>query len=300
MLNNNDFYQDTSENFLLNFFDKPQSKKQEEIYKILENNPPWPILYHLHPQREFILSWYPFKKNSTLLEVGAGCGAITGILCDKLKEVHANELTKKRAEIIKKRFSDKKNLKILSGNINKFMLNKQFDYITLIGVLEYQGRYTKTKNKFSDSPYICFLKNIKKFLKKDGILLIAIENKISLKFLAGGKEDHYGNLFESVENYPNYDGIKTFTKNEIKDILNQVGFKKINFYYPFPDYKLPSIIFSEEGIKNLKIPLSTYIQIIDKSNPRDFLFNEVVYGYLIKRENILDKFSNSFLIEAKI
>jgi 2-polyprenyl-3-methyl-5-hydroxy-6-metoxy-1,4-benzoquinol methylase len=102
------FYSDSSEEFLLSFFDKPQSQKQKEICNILNNNPPWPILYHLHPQREFILSWYPFKKDASLLEVGAGCGSITGMLCDKVNEVIANELTKERAEVIKKRWQDKK------------------------------------------------------------------------------------------------------------------------------------------------------------------------------------------------
>lgn len=294
-------YQDSSEKFLLNFFDKPQSKKQKEIYEILNNNPPWPILYHLHPQREFVLSWYPFKiKEPSVLEIGAGCGAITGMLCEKLKKVFANELTEERTEIIKRRFSDKKNLKVISGNINNFLFKEKFDYITLIGVLEYQGRYTKTKNPSSDAPYIEFLKGIKKYLKKDGILLIAIENKIGLKYLAGATEDHYDSLFESIENYPNYDGIKTFTKNEITSILEKSGFKKLSFYYPFPDYKLPSIIFSDEGIKNLKFPLYSYIKIIDKSNIGSLLFNEIIYSYLLKKENILEKFSHSFLIEAKI
>ena len=52
----------------------------------------------------------------------------------------------------------------------------KFDYITLIGVLEYANLYTYTEN-----PYIDFLNSIKKFLKKDGKLLIAIENKLGMK-----------------------------------------------------------------------------------------------------------------------
>lgn len=198
-------YEDSSESFLLKFFDLPQSQKEKEIEKILNENPPWPILYHLHPQRSFILSWYPFNKNSTLLEIGAGCGAITGMLCNKVKKVIAIELTQERTEIIKKRWSDKKNLKVFVGNFNEINLNEKFDYITLIGVLEYQGRYTKGKNQDIDSPYIEFLKMVKKYLNKNGSLFIAIENKIGLKYLAGGKEDHYGKLFESIENYPHYD-----------------------------------------------------------------------------------------------
>lgn len=290
-------YKDSAEEFLLNFFDKPQSQKQKEINDILNNNPPWPILYHLHPQREFILDWFPFKKNASLLEIGAGCGAVTNVFIKKLKTVVANELTKERALIIKKRFADKKNLEVFAGNINGACFNKKFDYLTLIGVLEYQGQYTLTKKTHPYSPYIQFLKNLKKFLKKDGALIIAIENKLGLKYLAGGLEDHYGKLFYSLENYPNDTGIRTFSKEELKEILNLAGYKKIDFYYPYPDYKLPTAIFSDKK-QELFIPLSRYIPISDLANPRRYLFNEVIFSSILKKEAILEKFANSFLVFA--
>lgn len=292
-------YQDSAENFLLKFFDKPQSQKQMEIDKLLNNNPPWPVLYHLHPQREFILDWFPFKKNASLLEIGAGCGAVTNVFIKKLKTVVANELTKERAKIIKKRFADKKNLKVYDGNINENSFNKKFDYVTLIGVLEYQGRYTLTKKSHPYSPYIQFLKNLKKFLKKSSTLIIAIENKIGVKYIAGGLEDHYGKLFYSLENYPNDKGIRTFSKEEIKEILNLAGYKKIDFYYPYPDYKLPFFIFSDDK-ENLFIPFSRYTPIVDLSNLRQYLFNEVIFSSVLKKEGVLKKFANSFLIFAQL
>ncbi|MGB9883589.1 MAG: class I SAM-dependent methyltransferase [Microgenomates group bacterium] len=292
-------YQDSSEEFLLKFFDKPQSQKEEEISQILAENPPWPILYHLHPQRNFILSWYPLKKNASLLEIGAGCGAITGMLCERVRKVVAVELTKERADIIKKRFVDKKNLKVFAGNFNELSLKEKFDYITLIGVLEYQGRYTKSSSNDIDEPYVNFLKEVKNYLKKNGKLLIAIENKIGLKYLAGGREDHYGSLFESIENYPNYSGIKTFTKNEIEEILKKAGFERFKFYYPYPDYKLPYFILTEDGY-NLNLANSLMSQIKDLSQERLFLFNESLFFKSLKKEKILDKFSNSFLIECQI
>lgn len=292
-------YQDSAENFLLKFFDKPQSQKQMEIDKLLNNNPPWPVIYHLHPQREFILDWFPFKKNASLLEIGAGCGAVTDVFIKKLKTVVANELTKERAKIIKKRFADKKNLKVYDGNINENSFNKKFDYVTLIGVLEYQGRYTLTKKSHPYSPYIQFLKNLKKFLKKSSTLIIAIENKIGVKYIAGGLEDHYGKLFYSLENYPNDKGIRTFSKEEIKEILNLAGYKKIDFYYPYPDYKLPFFIFSDDK-ENLFIPFSRYTPIVDLSNLRQYLFNEVIFSSVLKKEGVLKKFANSFLIFAQL
>lgn len=292
-------YSDNSEKFLLNFFNKPQSQKLDEINKILLNNPPWPILYHLHPQREFLLSWYPFKKNATLLEIGAGCGALTGLFCNKLKKVYANELTNERAKIIKKRYANKKNLIVSSKNFNEEKNKIKFDYITVIGVLEYQGRYTKIDSDEVNAPYINFLKNAKKFLKKDGAILLAIENKLGLKYLAGSKEDHYGIFAESINNYPHYDGIKTFSKSEIVDVIQRAGFNQIKFYYPFPDYKMPYWIFTDESF-NLNIVLSYILKNVDINIPRDFIFNEVAFGINLTKEKIIDRFANSFLIEIKI
>ena len=292
-------YQDSSEDFLLNFFHKSQKQLTKEIYKVLNNNPSWPILYHLSPQREFLLSWYPFKKRSSLLEIGAGCGALTGLLCQKVKKVTANELTEKRAKIIKKRWADLKNLEIIKDNILNYKTKEKYDYVTLIGVLEYAGKFFENTNDF-EKPFINLIKLTKNFLNKKGTLLIAIENKIGLKYLAGGKEDHYGLLFESIENYPSYEGIRTFTKSELTNILIDLKFKKINFYYPFPDYKLPYLILTSEMIKKLNIPPSSYLPIIDLSNERLNLFNEIIFGHHLIKENILDIFSNSFLIEAKL
>lgn len=57
------------------------------------------IMYHLSPERENIWNWYPFQKSDSILEAGAGCGAVTGILCQKAGWVTSVELSKKRAGI---------------------------------------------------------------------------------------------------------------------------------------------------------------------------------------------------------
>ena len=84
--------------------------------------------------------------------------------------------------------------------MNDIVFDKKFDYITLIGVLEYQDSYTETPN-----PYRDFLINIKRLLKPDGKLLIAIENQYGLKYWCGTPEDHVGIPFESINQYRDVD-----------------------------------------------------------------------------------------------
>ena len=59
----------------------------------------YPIIYHLSEVRENILNWYPFRAEARVLEVGAGCGAITGMLCERVKEVVAVDISPRRAKI---------------------------------------------------------------------------------------------------------------------------------------------------------------------------------------------------------
>ena len=53
----NDQYSDGEiEDVILN-----ELKNNDDIYSILSNHDEWPILYHLSPVRENVLSWYDFK-----------------------------------------------------------------------------------------------------------------------------------------------------------------------------------------------------------------------------------------------
>lgn len=118
------------------------------------------------------LNWYPIDKNSDVLEIGCGMGAITELLCKKAKNVTAVELSKNRATATYLRCRNYDNLEIIVGNLNDIQFSKKYDYITLIGVLEYQNNFTN-----SDNPFCDFLNTIRNLLKPDGKLLIAIENK---------------------------------------------------------------------------------------------------------------------------
>ena len=71
------------------------------------------LFYLLTPIRQNILNWYPFDKNARVLEIGAGTGTITGMLCDKVKKVTVVEASKRRAELIYHRHNNKNNLEII-------------------------------------------------------------------------------------------------------------------------------------------------------------------------------------------
>ena len=259
-----------------------------DIDEVLANDNRWPILYHLSPIRQNIINWYPFKENASLLEIGGGCGAITGALCKSLKEVKVVELSKRRSSINFERHKDFDNLEIIVGNLNDVKFENKFDYITLNGVLEYAGSFTDTKEPYKD-----FLKNIKKYLKPDGKLIVAIENRYGLKYFAGAREDHTAKLFDGLTGYIGNDNVRTFGKKELEYLLKESGYPAQEFYYPHPDYKMPMEVYSQEWLPSTENLLS---QAPNFDNERYELFNESEAFKGIIENGQYEFFANSFLI----
>lgn len=264
----------------------------EQYGEAVQKNFNWPVYYHLTHVRKNILNWYPFSPDGSVLEIGCGMGAVTRILCEKCKDVTAVELSKRRATATLLRCRDKENLEIIVGNLNDIKFNKKFDYITLIGVLEYQGEYTDT-----DNPYLDFLTEIKKLLKPGGKLLIAIENQYGLKYWCGAREDHTGIPFEGMNQYTlTNKKIRTFSKEELNRLVHDSGFNHTFFYYPLPDYKLPSVLYSEKYLpenENLQNARPYYIP--DKAT---LLSDEMGMYKDIIENGVFEFFANSFLVEC--
>ena len=189
-----DFYSDgVIEEHLLELVKHHEPEEYQDII-LKEKN--WAVMYHLSQQRENILEWYPITKEDSVLEIGAGCGAISGVLAKKAGRVVANDLSKMRSSINAWKNKEAENLEIVVGNFNTVSdnLTETFDYVTLIGVFEYAKTYIQ-----EEEPYRVFLDKINRHLKPNGKILMAIENKLGLKYFAGCKEDHVGRMFEGIE-----------------------------------------------------------------------------------------------------
>ena len=264
--------------------------EEKQYTAIITERKSWPIMYHLSSARANIIDWLPINNTHSVLEIGSGCGALTGNLSDKAKSVTCIELSKKRCQINAYRNKDKRNVEILVGNFEDIEkdISMKFDYITLIGVFEYAESYIS-----SEHPYENFLNIISKHLKNNGKIIIAIENRMGLKYWAGCQEDHVGGYFEGLEGYINTTGVKTFSKIEIEDIIKRSDFDNFKFYYPYPDYKFPTSIYSDDFLPK-KGDLNNNINNFDKE--RLITFDETrVYDMLIK-DKLFQLFSNSFLI----
>lgn len=258
---------------------------------LLEDNR-WEILYHLSPIRRNLLEWMDFSQYNTALEVGGGCGAITGLLCENVSKVTSVELSLRRAKIIDARHSAFNNLDVIVGDVLEIPFQpNSFDLITLIGVLEYSGAFSKEAD-----PYNKILSHLYNLLSPGGTLLVAIENKFGLKYWAGAREDHTSIFFDGLENYPNNSDVRTFSKKELTELLEMNGFEISQFLYPYPDYKIPQQIYSDDYLPSDGF-FSNMNDLFDNEGIQLFNENQVMDNLLLNRQ--FPFFANSYLVVCK-
>lgn len=289
-------YLDNAEDLLLDLFSNQKADINTKREEILSSNPSWPLYYHLSPNRVNLLRWYEFKNNASILEIGAGCGAITEELVKNQAKITALELTTKRALINAHRNSKAQNLEIIAGNFGDYSPSHKYDYMVCVGVLEYAGTFFH-----SNDPYLDFLKKLRDTLKPSGKLLLAIENRFGLKYWAGAREDHTHSFFEGHNGYSGGGKVQTFGKRELNDLIEAAGFNKTSFYYPYPDYKTPFFIYSDAYYpgNGASFPLGR-LPTPTLDRPREHFFSEQNAMRFIEKNGLFPEFSNSFFVEAEI
>lgn len=268
-----------------------KAHRENEYDKVIEGARSWSVLYHLSHIRENVAAWLPITGTQSVLEIGSGCGAVTGVLSALAGHVTCIDLSKKRSEINAYRHLECDNIEILVGNFKEIEpeLDEKYDYVTLIGVLEYADLYIGGENAFVE-----MLRTAASHLKEDGKLFVAIENKYGLKYFAGCKEDHTGKYYYGIEGYSDTQSVRTFGRRQLKEMLHEIGMKT-RFYYPYPDYKLPDTIYSDAFLPSAG-ELRTNIRNFDAD--RIVSFDEgKVFDSLIA-DHMFPDFSNSFAVVA--
>ena len=254
----------------------------------------WPSEYHLSRKRAQLLSGFSFDSSLTVLEVGCGCGAITRYLGENFKQVISVEGSIHRAHLASQRIKELDSVSIICAPFQQIRFSQKFDIIFCIGVFEYSASFID-----ADNPYDAALKYFSDMLTPNGILVIAIENQFGLKYFNSVREDHLGTRFEGLEGYHRgSQKVRTFGKAELALML-QKYFSYTKFYYPYPDYKLPQCVVSNEFLE-----LSSSGELISQMRSRDYfgetkvLWDESAVALELSRNNMLDFFANSFLVIA--
>ena len=256
----------------------------------------WPARYHLSSARANLLRPFTAALGGDVLEIGAGCGALTRFLGECGGRVLALEGSPRRAAMAAARTRDLAHVTVVAESLEHFEWPAQFDVITLVGVLEYAGLFMHAEN-----PPLAMLQRARALLRPNGTLLLAIENQLGLKYFAGAGEDHTGLPMYGLEGRYRPEQPRTFGRAALADLLRQGGFSAMDFLLPFPDYKLPSSIITAAGLQRKDFDAAAFAWQSACRDPllppyRNFAL-ELAWPIVFANGLALD-LANSFLVAA--
>lgn len=257
----------------------------------------WVTEYHFSSLRHNLLRHINFRASDKILELGCGCGAISRQLAESGAQVTAIEGSPLRAKAAAARCSDLDNVKILCSNFQDLDLTEKYDLVTLVGVLEYSPLYFKSFN-----PILECLNVAINALKSDGVLVVAIENQLGLKYICGYSEDHVSKSYFGVEGRYSANTPITFGMKELREFILTAGCSNVTFNFPFPDYKIPRVVFTDKAFNT---PNFSPCEIIRQIPNRDYsnkeykpTIDDQLAAQVFCRNGLMPELSNSFLVFA--
>lgn len=260
----------------------------------------WPSRYHLSHRRANLVRPLLGSLRGPVLEIGAGMGAVTRGLGESGLEVVAVEGSPRRASVCAERVRDLENVQVVADTVQGFGTPRRFSTIVMVGVLEYSRVFGFEAD--GRDPVDVMLDHLVSLLEPDGQLVVAIENQLGLKYFAGFPEDHVGRRMFGVEDRYTDDGVVTFGREELGRRLSRAGLTHHDWYYPFPDYKLPTAVISEAALDPQHgfdvAPLVIGTAHADFQEPAVTALDlERAWGPVL-RNGLLRDLSSSFLVRA--
>ena len=142
------------------------------------------FLFDKNIQRKLIAAC-AFRPADTVLEIGAGYGAITGLISQCVKQVFALEIDKELCRLLKEDFKDRPNVSIVNHDILTFNLSRQFAHenakIKVIGNIPY----------YITSPIIAHLL---KYRVSIGTIFLTVQKEFARRLSAHPGSKVYGAL----------------------------------------------------------------------------------------------------------
>lgn len=244
------------------------------------------LLYHLSNLRQNVLNVISFSSDDNVLELSFECESITPKIAkqvNKVVKLDPSSILCDVSGIILDKESIT-NVKLINSTLDNYKSKLKFSKIILVNVIDNLSYF------INDDPTINNLLNIlRSLIKSNGEIYFATNNKFSIKYLSGEKNENKKEYFSSLtdSNSLSLEGLKILFEENDFDCY---------FYYPLPDFYFASEIYSDKYL-----PKEGSIKNIAKSYYDDkfVLFNANIALNQAIRENNFQTFAPSFLIKVR-
>lgn len=254
------------------------------LRRILETQTAPEVLMALSPIRENLVEWIEISSEETVLQLGSGYGALTGALARKAGQVLVVDPRPENLAVNRIRHQGVTNIRYQEGE-DRDLEGQVFDWVFLIGPETNEAIFgiSRAKDNWDrqEEQRITVIERIRKaagLTRPGGHLVLAFPNTNSMRVWSGDKPD-----MEEL----------TVSLSELNAILDSLHGKKKTIYYPLPDYKLPSAIYSEE-YPPAKGEVPAMFAAYEK--PRHRLFSEDAAFSALCGTGGFAEFANSFLM----
>lgn len=254
----------------------------------------WATRYHFARERGHILRGLDLRDDHVVLEVGAGCGAVTRYLGERCEVVDALEPRPERARIARLRTRDLGGVEVFVGGLEAIPAEPAYDLIVLVGVLEYVGGSTGWDER------VHFLRQAAARLRDGGTIACAIENQFGAQYLAGAAEEHIARPFVGLEDYPEAGHARTYSRAVLERLFTDAGLVP-TVYGVLPDYKFARLVFADSLLDTEARSLAWSVpQFPSHSSPhaRPRLVSELHFWRALVRGGLANRTANSFLVLA--
>jgi SAM-dependent methyltransferase len=255
--------------------------KEEEFNALLGSSVSTDLVYQLSDLRANVIRQIPIEKTERILEIGSECGAISSYLKDKAGELVCIEPSSAMMELNQHRNAGTENISYICKDAKealKELEENSFDKIFMIGL---DLELDLTIPSFAAS-----------LLKKGGQLILAADNKYGLQFFAGN-QDEDGRGYFPFEADAQQDSFRLLSHKEIEEVMQAANMAKYDFYYPYPDYRYTTVIYSDQYLPQENELKRSWRNM---SKERMVLFDEEGAFRSICKDGLFPVFTNSFLV----
>lgn len=236
------------------------------VAEVVSRNP-WLEQIVFSQARSLFLDLFDLSSVQRALDIGGGWGQLTRALAKLVPQVVSLEPDPERIRVLAAicQAEQLANVLPICGDIfDVEFLPGSYDFALMTGVLEWLGcREGKTIREAQ----ILALSRIRELLTPSGKLVVAIENRVGLKYLLGEIDDHTGEVDFAYLRSPEAEAeyiartgrslmAKTYDLAEYHQLFSDAGLIVKKIYLAFPDYKLPQILIDSEDHSAINFAVS--------------------------------------------
>jgi hypothetical protein len=251
----------------------------------------WALGRHLSPYRTTVFDALGLHgaRAAAVLQHDAGHGTLTRWLGERCGRVDAVEGRPGRAAVAVARCADLGDVRVLGAAPPEA---GAYDLVTLAAGLGDDGEAPER------------LRAARAALREDGLCVVAVANRLGLKYLNGATDDGTGQAYDAVHGYPGAGaaGSSAFSLRALEALARDAGFDHLDVLLPFPDATLTSTLIDPAAFGDDPDAANWLLGTAPNRGrapaPRAWAFSETLAQREVVRAGLLPDLANALVLLA--